>query len=318
MGAFIVRRLLYSIPTLLGVMLITFFLFNVAGGDPAYMMLGRHASAKEVERLHVELGLDKPWYVQFAQRFTRLVTFDFPRSYRSKQHVGSIILSRIGPTLSLTLPALLLSTMIGVTLALIVAYFRGKLIDRLIVVSAIFGMSVTILAYIIFGQVLLGYWPLEKLGIALFPIQGYYDDTLLGRWRFLALPILIQVVVSVGYDLRFYRTVVLEEMGKDYVRTARAKGLNIGRVLFKHVLRNSLIPVITLVMVSMPSLVTGSILLENFFGIPGLGSMLVMALNDSDLPIIETMTLLLAVFFILVNIVQDLLYALVDPTVRLE
>src|SRR5262245_41144185 len=186
MGSFILRRLLYSIPTLFGVMLITFLLFNVAGGDPAYMLLGRHATAKEIDRVHAELGLDKPWYVQFGQRFTRLVTFDFPRSYRSKQHVGSMILNRIGPTLPLTLPALLLSTFIGVSLALIVAYFRGSLIDRLIVLAAIFGMSVTILAYIVFGQYLLAYLPLEKFGIALFPIQGYYDDSLLGRWRFLA------------------------------------------------------------------------------------------------------------------------------------
>jgi peptide/nickel transport system permease protein len=216
------------------------------------------------------------------------------------------------------LPALLLATAIGVSLALIVAYFRGTLLDRVIVVAAIFGMSVTILAYIIFGQYFLAYWPLQHWGISIFPIQGYYDDSLLGRWRYLALPILIQVVVSVGYDLRFYRSVVLEEMGKDYVRTARAKGLPARRILFKHVLRNCLIPVITLVMVSMPSLVTGSILLENFFSIPGLGSMIVMALHDSDLPVIETMTLLLAVLFIIINIVQDLLYALVDPTVRLE
>lgn len=318
MGAFLLRRVLYSIPTLFGVMLITFLLFNVAGGDPVYMMLGKHSSQREADRLRAELGLNKPWYEQFAQRFTRLATFDFPQSYRSKQDVGQMILGRVGPTLSLTLPALLLATAIGVSLALIVAYFRGTLLDRVIVVAAIFGMSVTILAYIIFGQYFLAYWPLQHWGISIFPIQGYYDDSLLGRWRYLALPILIQVVVSVGYDLRFYRSVVLEEMGKDYVRTARAKGLPARRILFKHVLRNCLIPVITLVMVSMPSLVTGSILLENFFSIPGLGSMIVMALHDSDLPVIETMTLLLAILFIIINIVQDLLYALVDPTVRLE
>jgi peptide/nickel transport system permease protein len=318
MGAFIVRRLLYSIPTLFGVMLLTFVLFDVAGGDPVMVMLGRHANEREVQRLRAELNLDKPWYEQLGIRFQQLATLDFPRSYRSRRDVSDMIAERIGPTLSLTLPALLLATCIGVSAALLAGYFRGTWIDRTLVVSAVLGMSVTILAYIIFGQYLLAYLPLQEWGLYVFPIQGYYDDSWLGRWRYLALPILIQVVVSVGYDLRFYRTVVLEEMGKDYVRTALAKGLTTRTILFKHVLRNCMIPIVTLVMVSMPTLITGSILLENFFSIPGLGSMLVMALNDSDLPVIQAMTLLLAVVFIGINIVQDLLYVLVDPTVRLE
>jgi peptide/nickel transport system permease protein len=217
----------------------------------------------------------------------------------------------IGPTLSLTVPALLLSTGIAVALSLIVAALRGKVIDRVIVVAAVLGMSISFLAYIIVGQYFLCY----KAG--LFPVHGY-ESGILVRWQYLMLPILTQVVVSLGYDVRFFRSVMLEEVNRDYVRTAYAKGLSPPRVLFRHVLRNAMIPIITRVMVALPFLLTGSLLLENFFGIPGLGSMLVEAFSNSDVVVIKAYTVYLSLLYLAGNVLTDVLYSLVDPSIRFD
>jgi peptide/nickel transport system permease protein len=222
-----------------------------------------------------------------------------------------MILDGIGPSMSLTLPAFLLTTVLAVSIGLLVAYFRGKWIDKLVVVMCVVGMSLPMLAYILFGQ----YFMAFKWGM--FPISGF-ETGWAERWEFLVLPILIFVAVSLGYDVRFYRTAVLEETNQDYVRTARAKGLAEPRVFFKHVLKNSMVPILTNVVVEIPLLILGAFLLESFFGIPGLGGITIDAVHNSDFPVIKAMTTLQAILFILGNLATDVLYTVVDPRVSFK
>lgn len=311
MFGYIVRKLLSTIPTIFGVALIIFVLFNMVGGDPTYQMLGKHATARQIEELRHEYGFDKPKIEQFGDYLKQIVTFDYGRSYSTKQQISTMISDGIGPSLTLTIPAFALTTLLAVSIGLLVAYFRGKMIDKVAVVFCVIGMSLSILAYILFGQYILAYkW-------ALFPISGY-ETEFPDRFVYIALPALIYVAVSLGYDVRFYRTAVLEEVGQDYVRTARAKGLNEPRIFFKHVLKNSMVPILTNVVAEIPLLVLGAILLESFFGIPGIGGITINAIHNSDFPVIKAMATFQALLYIASNLVTDLLYTLVDPRVSFK
>ncbi|MGK5082630.1 ABC transporter permease [Bdellovibrionota bacterium FG-1] len=311
MFVYIVRKILNTIPTILGVALIIFILFNMIGGDPTYQMVGRHATQRQLDEIRREYGFDQPKPVQFAQYLKQIVTFDYGRSFSTKQKISDMIAGGIGPSLTLTLPAFFLTTLLAIMIGLLVAYFRGKAIDRIAVIFCVFGMSLPMLAYILFGQYFLAY----KMG--LFPISGF-EDGWPERFQFVLLPMLIFVAVSLGYDVRFYRTAVLEEVNQDYVRTARAKGLTEPRIFLKHVLKNSMVPILTNVVVEIPLLVLGAFLLESFFGIPGLGSITIDAVHNSDFPVIKAMTTLQALLFILGNLATDILYTWVDPRVSLK
>jgi peptide/nickel transport system permease protein len=311
MIVYIIRRLLSTIPTIFGVALITFLLLNVVGGDPTNMMVGKHATRQEMAEIRHEYGFDKSLPAQFGQFLEEIVTFDYGRSFASKRNISEMIMEGVGPSLSLAIPAFFIMTIMAVSLGLLVAYFRGGWIDRIVVVLCVIGMSVSILAYILFGQYVFAY----KLGW--FPILGYESDW--GqRFYYVALPAIIWVTVGLGYDVRFYRTAILEEVGQDYVRTARAKGLKETRVVFKHVLKNSMVPILTNVVIEIPQLILGSLLLERFFGIPGVGSLTIDALNNSDFPVIRAMTILGALLFIFGNLLTDVMYVLVDPRVSLQ
>jgi peptide/nickel transport system permease protein len=222
-----------------------------------------------------------------------------------------MILDGIGPSLSLMIPAFFLTTILAIGIALLVAYFRGRWIDKIGIVACVFGMSVSMLAYILFGQ----YFFAFKMGW--FPISGY-ETTWPERLQYILMPMIIFVIVSLGYDVRFYRTAILEETNQDYVRTARAKGLSEPRIFFKHVLKNSMIPILTNVVIEIPLLILGAFLLEGFFGIPGLGSITIDAVHNSDFPVIKAMTTLVAILYILGNLATDILYTLVDPRVSLK
>jgi peptide/nickel transport system permease protein len=274
-------------------------------------MLGRHASPTQIAELRHEYGFDQPKYVQFAQYLKQIVTFDYGRSYATKQPINKMILDGIGPSLSLMIPSFFITTILAICMGLLVAYYRGKLIDKIIVVLCVFGMSLPMLAYILFGQYFFAY----KLGW--FPISGF-EPTWPERLESVALPMIIFIIVSLGYDVRFYRTAILEECNQDYIRTARAKGLSEPRVFFKHVLKNSMVPILTNVVIEIPLLILGAFLLESFFGIPGLGSITIDAVHNSDLPVIKAMTTLDAMLFILGNLATDLLYTWVDPRVSLR
>lgn len=310
MFAYFVRRVLYMIPILFGILLITFLLFNVFGGDPVLLMLGKHATPSAIAELRHELGFDRPVIWQFIDHLKSAATFDFGRSFSSKQEISAMIFRAAPVSLLFASIAFVISVSISIVLALFVAFWRGTWIDRTIVITCVIGISVPSLAYILFGQYFLAY----KLD--LFPISGYapWPETM----SYIALPIIIFILLSVGGELRFYRTVMLDEINQDYIRTARAKGLNERVVMFKHVLKNAMIPIITSVVIEIPLLITGSLLIENFFAIPGMGSMLVDAVNTSDFPVIKAIVITVSLLYLTFDLLTDLLYTLVDPRISLR
>ncbi|HLG19606.1 MAG TPA: ABC transporter permease [Bdellovibrionota bacterium] len=311
MTAYIVRRTLYVIPILLGVALITFIVFHVAGGDPVLQMLGKHATAEEAALYRHEYGFDQPLPLQFLRFLRQIVTLDFERSFQTKQTIGKMLADGAEASLSLAVPAFLMSEILAISIALIAAALRRTILDRLIVVLSVLGMSVSVLAYILLGQYFLAF------KFNLFPISGYEPEWS-HRFNYLALPWIIWILLAIGSDVRFFRTIFLEELGQDYVRTAHAKGLGPLRVLFSHVLRNAMVPIVTRLVIEIPFLFMGSLLLENFFGIPGLGSMTVDAFNNADWPVVKAITVLGAILYVFGNLFSDILYAKVDPRVVLE
>lgn len=308
---YIIRRTLYLIPVLLGVCFLIFFLFNVVAGDPTAILLGKHASASQMAELREQLGLNKPLWAQYFDVVKSAFTFDFGRSWSTKQQISQMLAQGAIPSLSVTLPGFFFATFFSVLLATVVAYFRGKGIDLFIRILTIAMMSISSLVYIMVFQWLFAF----KLG--LFEISGF-DYSFPGVMPYITLPIIIWVVLSLGPDVRFYRTLILDEMYQDYVRTARAKGVSERVILLKHVLRNAMIPIITYTVVQLPFLLLGSILLESFFSIPGLGNMVINALNSSDFPVLKAITVLSAVAYIVFTLVQDILYTVVDPRVKLK
>lgn len=311
MAPYVVRRLLQGIPIVLGVTLITFFLLNMFGGDPVAHRLGKSATLEDIAAMQREFGLDQPLWRQYLDYLRQIITLDFGESFVTRERVNDLIRRGTGPSLSITVPALVLTTLTSVTLSLISAFNRGKALDRGIVVLAVLGMSISFLVYIVAGQYFLAY----KAG--LFQIYGY-ESSVIGRWQYLYLPILIQVIVGVGYDVRFYRSVMVEEISKQYIVTAHAKGLSPRVVMFRHLGKNALIPIITRVMIAVPFLVTGSLLIESFFGIPGLGSQILGALDEQDYPVIKAMTFMISMLFVAGNVLTDVFYAWADPRVRLQ
>jgi peptide/nickel transport system permease protein len=312
MPAFILRRLWQMLPTMLGVVLLVFLLFNWVGGDPAYILAGKMSSPEAIANIRRQLGVDEPYYVQLGIFLKQIVTFDFGQSWATGEPVGQIIASRLGPSLTVLVPMTVLETLIGVALALAVAFVRGSLTDRAVMVACTVGMSVSILVYIIVFQYGLAY----RLG--LFPVQGWGDNFAENLLRYAPLPILIGLAVSIAPTLRLYRSFVLDEVNQDYVRTARAKGLPERRVLWVHVLRNAAIPIITHVMANLPALLIGAFLLERFFGIPGIGREVILAVERSDFPVIKAVTVYVAAATMVFNLLADLLYQAVDPRVQLS
>jgi len=299
------------LPTMLGVVLLVFVLFNWVGGDPAYILAGKMSDAASIENIRRQLGVDQAWYVQLGIFLKQIATFDFGQSWATGEAVSDIIASRLGPSLTVLVPLTILETVLGIALALAVAFVRGSLTDRVVMVACTVGMSISILVYIIVFQ----YWLAYKAGW--FPVQGW-GESLLENLRFAALPVLIGLAVSLAPTLRLYRSFVLDEVGQDYVRTARAKGLPERRVMWVHVLRNAAIPIITHVMASLPAMLIGAFLLERFFGIPGIGREVILAVERSDFPVIKAITVYVAVATMAFNLLTDLLYQAVDPRVQLK
>ena len=308
---YIIRRLLYLIPVLLGVSLIIFLLFNLVSGDPTAVLLGKNATASQMAELREQLGLNKPLFSQYLDVVKSAFTFDFGRSWATKQEISQMIIQGAYPSLTLTVPAFVIATVFSLVISLVVAFYRGKGIDLFIRVLCIAGVSISALAYILFFQYFFAY----KLGW--FEISGFeygFPDFV----PYIALPAIIFILLSLGPDVRFFRTIILDEIYQDYVRTARAKGLSEIAILLKHVLRNALIPIITYVVIQIPSLILGALLLENFFSIPGLGGITLNALNASDFPVIKAMAILSSVLYIILSLVTDVLYTFADPRVKLK
>ena len=325
MLAYIIRRTLYAIPILIGVNLLTFWLFFVVNSpeDMARMQLGqKHVTPEAIEKWKQARGYDKPLLLNtaaqgsgvvtnttFFEKTLRLFVFDFG-SADDGRNIGQDIRQRMVPSLALAIPVFIIGLLVNITIALIIAFFRATYVDYMGVVISVMLMSISALFYIIGGQFLI-----SKL-LHLVPISGYD-----GGWaavKFLILPVLIGIVGGVGAGTRWFRTIFLEEINKDYVRTARAKGLAERVVLFKHVLKNAMIPILTGVVVTIPLLFMGSLITESFFGIPGLGSYTIDAIRGQDFAIVRSMVFLGSVLYILGLLLTDLSYTLVDPRVRLS
>lgn len=311
MFRYVIRRLLYMIPILFGITLVTFTLFNVAGGDPAAQAAGRYATADQIAMIRTQLGLDQPLYVQYFEFLKQIFTFDFGRSWSTRQTISSMFWAGVGPSLSITLPAFLISLLITIPLGLLLTHFRRTALDRTVMVTCLGLTSLSSLVYVLAGQYFFAY----KFGW--FPISGW-DADFANQIQYMVLPILIVISLSLGGDILFFRTIFLEEIFQDYVRTARSKGLSNVRILLKHVLANAMIPIITLVVLQIPFLIVGSILIESFFGIPGLGGLTVNAIQNADFPVIKAMTVVGAILYMVFQLISDVLYAVVDPKVRLE
>lgn len=312
MLAYVLRRLAQMVPTMAGVVLLVFFLFNWVGGDPAYLLAGKMADPAAIENIRRQLGTDQPYATQLWIFVQQILTFDFGNAWSTGEPVSHIISSRLGPSLTVLVPLTILETVFGIALALAIAFVRGSLTDRAVMVACTAGMSVSILVYIIVFQYGLAY----KLG--LFPVQGWGSSLGENLLHYALLPIIIGLAVSLAPTLRLYRTFVLDEVNQDYVRTARAKGLGEGRVMWVHVLRNAAIPIITNVMASLPAMLIGAFLLERFFGIPGIGREVILAVERSDFPVIKAITVYVAAATMVFNLLTDLLYQAVDPRVQLK
>jgi peptide/nickel transport system permease protein len=424
---YIAKRVLQMIPTVFGVILITFILFNVAGGSPALKVLGPHAQADTLEAFDEQRGFNKPLFpligprkvtirayedsdfertpgdwqhadgvtrtnsmivldangeyalpVKFELRddceyeleiegrsagvpmfgknepgfsrdwkkvrvkfrtlepfrtddapleirsiklrrlmsnpldsqllfyFKQLARLDFGVSHSTNQRVGKLLADGIGPSLMLSIPIFIIGLFTSIILSLICAFWRDTWVDRFFVILSVALMSINYLVYIVAGQYFLGF----KAGW--FPIWGFEDA------RYLALPVLIGIISGLGGSLRFYRTIMLDEAHRDYVRTARAKGVSRSRVLFRHVLKNAMIPIVTNVVIAIPFLYTGNLLLESYFGIPGLGYLGINAINSSDVDVVRAIVLIGAFLFVIANLLTDICYAAVDPRVKLK
>jgi len=312
MAAYLIRRLLQIIPTLIGVVLLVFFLFKFFGGDPAEIIGGLNATPQQVDAIREQLGLNRPWWVQLGIYFKSIVTLDWGRSWATQEAVSNIFATRLPATLTVMFPILILDALIALPIAMWVAYRRGSLADRTIMVITTVALSVSFLVYIIIGQYVFGF----QLGW--FPVQGWSDSTLTNLTTYVPLPVALALLVGVAPQTRLYRTFFLDELGQDYVRTARAKGLDEKRVLFKHVLRNATIPILTQLGLALPGVFIGSFLIEVFFSIPGLGREVILAVNRSDYPVLQAFTVYLAMLTMLINLGVDILYKLVDPRVVLK
>jgi peptide/nickel transport system permease protein len=325
MLSYVVRRVLYAIPILIGVNLITFLLFFVVNtpDDMARMQLGaKRVTADAIEKWKQERGYDKPllWNSKgtglekasdtiFYEKSVRLFAFDFGAA-EDQRDIANEIRTRMWPSLALAIPVLLVGLAANITFAMLMAFFRATYLDFWGVVLCVAMMSISTLFYIIGGQYIA-----SKLW-HLVPISGY--DGGIDAAKFLVLPVLIGVVGGIGSGGRWYRTLFIEEMGRDYVRTARAKGLAESVVLFRHVLKNAMIPILTGVVVVIPLLFMGSLLSESFFGIPGLGSYTIDAIQAQDFAVVRSMVFIGSVLYIVGLLLTDLSYTLVDPRIKLQ
>ena len=309
---FLVRRILQMIPTLLGVMLLVFLLFHYFGGDPSEILAGMNASQEQIDSIRQQLGLDLPLWQQMWQFMVKVATFDWGSSWATNEPVAKIFQTRLPATLTVMTPILLIEVLLGTLAGLAVAYVRGSLTDRVVMIICTGAMSISFLVYVIFGQYLFAFV------LGWFPVQGWSNSLWTNLSVFTPLPVLLAVIVSLGPHTRLYRSFFLDEITQDYVRTARSKGLSEEAVLFRHVLPNALIPILTNVATQLPSIFIGSFLIEVFFSIPGLGREVYTAVNRSDYPVIQAATIYLAALTMVINLLTDVLYQWVDPRVKLK
>ena len=300
------------VPTLLGVILLVFFLFKFFGGDPVEILAGLKASPEQLDALRVQLGLDKSVWEQLWIFTKQIFTFDWGKSWTTNEAISNIFATRLPATLTIMVPILVLEVLLAIVAGLAVAYVRGSLTDRLVMVITTVALSISFLVYIVVGQYLFGFV------LGWFPVQGWTNSVWTNLIVYAPLPVFLAVLVSLAPQTRLYRSFFLDEISQDYVRTARAKGLGESTIMFRHVLRNAMIPILTNVATGLPGVFIGSFLIEVFFSIPGLGREILTAVNRSDYPVIQAATVYLAALTMVINLMTDVLYKWVDPRVTLK
>lgn len=300
------------IPTLLGVILLIFFLFKWFGGDPADIMAGMNATPAQIESIRVQLGLNLPVWEQLWIFIKQIFTFNWGQSWVTKEAISSIFVHRMPATLTVMAPILILEVGLAIVAGMAVARIRGGLTDRAVMMITTIAMSISLLVYIVVGQYVFGFL------LGWFPVQGWSNSFLKNLTTYAPLPVLLAVFVSLAPQTRLYRSFFLDELGHDYVRTARAKGVSENQILFKHVLRNAMIPILTNVATLLPGVFVGSFLIESFFSIPGLGREVILAVGRGDYPVIQAFTVYLAALTMVINLITDVMYKFVDPRVVLK
>jgi len=310
---FVLRKLAGGIPLVLGVTLISFTLMVHFGPDQTWELLSKNPTAEEIDRVRAELGYDRPFWVRYATYLKELATLDFGYSDSTGERVDAILQRTIPVSLLLLAPGFVLGNLLGIVLGLAAAWHRGGWIDKAIMGFAVVGMSISFLVVIIAFQVLFG------VVLGWFPVRGWNVHDLGSYLHYVSVPTLASVFVALGYNTRFFRAVLVEEMQRDHVRTARAFGAGAVEILWKNVLMNAMIPIVTRVMFSIPLVVvSGSLLIESYFGIPGVGKVTFDAITSGDQPILKAVVGLTAVMFVLILIVNDILYRAFDPRVALK
>jgi peptide/nickel transport system permease protein len=309
---YIGRKLLSGIPLLLGVTFISFVLMVYFGPDKTYELLGKNPSAVQIKEVRHQLGYDRPFLSRYAEYVRELVTLDLGLSESSGEQVKKILTRTVPVSFVLVMPGFILGNILGICLGLIAAWYRGRWLDKLIMSGSVVGMSISFLVIIIVLQVLL----CTPFGLNLFPARGWDVHNLSSYLNYVTVPSLALILVTLGYNTRFYRAVMVEELGRDHIQTALAYGASTSSILFRHVLKNSLIPIMTRLVFSIPLVViSGSLLLESYFGIPGIGKSTFEAITSGDQAVLKAVVGLTAVLFVIAQLVIDIFYRLVDPRV---
>ena len=306
------RRLLHGIPLLLGVTFISFLLMVYFGPDKTYELLGKNPTRQQIAEVRHELGYDQPFLLRYVDYVRELVTLDLGLSDSNGEPVSKILIRTLPISIMLVLPGFVLGNLFGLILGLVAAWYRSRWLDKLVMSGSVVGMSISFLVIIIGLQVLL----CTPFGLDLFPVRGWQVDGLISYLYYVTVPTLALILVTLGYNTRFYRAVMVDEIERDHIRTLQAYGARPVEILFRHVLKNSLIPVLTRIMFSIPFvLVSGSLLLESYFGIPGIGLVTFDSITSGDQPILKAVVGLTGLLFVIALMINDMLYSLVDPRV---
>ena len=293
---------------------ISFLLMVYFGPDKTYELLGKNPTPEQIEEVRKELGYDQPFFQRYGNYLWELASLNFGASDSTGEPVGDLLARTIPVSLALALPGFILGNLLGVALGLLAAYNRGRWLDKFIMGSAVVGMSISFLIVVIAFQIILS----SSYGLNLFPVRGWDISSFGDYLRYVTVPTLASIFVALGYNTRFYRSVLVEEMTRDHVRTARAFGVPPAKLFYKNILKNSLIPIITRVVFSIPLVViSGSLLIESYFGIPGVGKVTYDAIITGDQPVLKAVVGLTAVLFVMAQLLTDILYRAVDPRVSL-
>jgi peptide/nickel transport system permease protein len=306
------RKLAHGGLLILGVTLISFSLMVWFGPDQTYNLIGKNASAGQIAEVREQLGYDQPFARRYGRYLADLFTLNLGASNSSGEPVNSILKKTVPVTLALMIPGFILGNLLGIALGLLATYKKDQWIDHLITGLSVTGMSISFLVVIIFLQVLM----CTPYGLNLFPVRGWQVTDLSSYLHYVTVPTLSLIFITLGYNTRFYRAVFVEEAGKDHIRTAKAYGASMLTILWRHVLKNSMVPIITRFMFSIPLIVvSGSLLIESYFGIPGIGKVTFDAITSGDQPVLKAIVGLTAVAFIVIQVVTDFIYKLVDPRI---